>query len=162
MKCIAIDPGTAQSAFVVWNGTVVEEADTIANEAMLEFLSKEHPPAECAIEMVACYGMAVGKDVFDTVFWIGRFYQQWMTSNFLPARLIYRREIKLHHCASPHAKDTNIRQALIDKYGPPGVKKNPGVTYGLVKHEWSAFAIATYVTEQKVQQERQLKLVGAQ
>jgi hypothetical protein len=40
------------------------------------------------------------------------------------------------------AKDQNIRQALIDRLGPPGTKKNPGPTYGVTSHMWSALAVA--------------------
>jgi hypothetical protein len=40
------------------------------------------------------------------------------------------------------AKDANIRQALIDKIGPQGTKKDPGPTYGISKDVWSALAIA--------------------
>lgn len=137
------------------------EANTIANSAMLERLKGEFKDTSCAIEMVESYGMAVGKEVFETVLWVGRFYQQWFINNDLPVELIYRRQIKLHHCQSARAKDTNIRQALMDKYGPPGVKKAPGVTYGLVKHEWSAFAIATFMTERLLQaNERALDLTA--
>jgi hypothetical protein len=96
-----------------------------------------------AIEMIASYGMAVGREVFETCVWIGRFMQQF----HLQAQLVFRRDIKLHHCQSVRAKDTNIRQALIDKYGAPGTKKNPGLTYGITSHLWAAFALATFVSE---------------
>jgi hypothetical protein len=41
----------------------------------------------------------------------------------------------------------NVRQALLDKYGAPGTKKAPGLTYGISSHVWAAFALATYYTE---------------
>jgi hypothetical protein len=58
--------------------------------------------------------------------------------------MVYRNAVKLHICGTPRAKDPNIRQALIDKYGAPGTKKNPGPTYGVSSHLWSALAIADY------------------
>lgn len=161
MTTLAVDPGTIQTAFVLWDGQQIIEADTIPNNQMLAYLEKEHSQDTlCGIEMVESYGMAVGKEVFETVVWIGRFYQQATLSHFLPPQLVYRRYVKIHHCHDPRAKDTNIRQSLIDKYGPPGVKKSPGVTYGLVKHEWSAFAIATYLTEKDALEKQQTQLTG--
>jgi hypothetical protein len=61
---------------------------------------------------------------------------------------VYRQEVKLHHCKTTKAKDSNIRQALIDRFGAPGVKKEPGHTYGLSKDMWSAFAIGVYTLDE--------------
>ena len=41
---------------------------------------------------------------------------------------VKRSAVKLHQCGSNRAKDANVRQALIDKMGPPGTKKAPGPT----------------------------------
>lgn len=152
----AIDPGTFDSAFVVWDGTTIRDCDIIPNGKLLEFFPNamnHHDCRSCAIEMVASYGMAVGKEVFETCVWIGRFAQCWdemltgAGQTYSGARLIYRRDIKMHHCGNMHAKDANVAQALRDKYGEKGTKKNPGVTYALKSHLWQAFALATYVTE---------------
>jgi len=53
--------------------------------------------------------------------------------------------VKLHLCGSARAKDTNIRQALIDRYGGSaaiGKKAAPGPLYGVSKDVWSALAVA--------------------
>jgi len=55
---------------------------------------------------------------------------------------VYRKEVKIYLCGSMKAKDPNIRQALIDRLGDPGTKKNPGPTYGVKSHAWSALAVA--------------------
>lgn len=145
MKVLAIDPGTTESAYVLWDSKAqVFSSGFETNDDILRFLSLACDVA--AIENVASYGMAVGKEVFQTCIWIGRF-QQKLLDYRNEVRLIYRQPVKLHHCHSPKAKDGNVRQALIDKYGPPGTKKNPGVTYGLKSHTWQAFALATYVAE---------------
>jgi len=64
---------------------------------------------------------------------------------------ISRRAVKLHLCGSARAKDANIRQALIDRYGGSaaiGRKAAPGPLYGVSKDVWSALAIAvTYQQE---------------
>jgi hypothetical protein len=52
------------------------------------------------------------------------------------AELVYRRDVKLHHCHSAKAKDANITQALIDRFAPgvpnrgKGTKAEPGWFYG--------------------------------
>ena len=97
------------------------------------------------VEMVASYGMPVGKEVFETCVWIGRFMQVWHDPDAV--RLIYRRDVKLHLCGSARAKDGNIRQALIDKLGPQGTKKAPGPTYGVKSHAWAALALAVTAAE---------------
>jgi hypothetical protein len=58
--------------------------------------------------------------------------------------LVFRRDVKLHLCDSPRAKDGNVRQALLDRLGPQGTKKAPGPTYGVKSHEWAALAVAVY------------------
>lgn len=79
---------------------------------------------EVVIEMIASYGMPVGESVFQTCVWIGRFVQ---IADFyqIPVRYVYRKDEKMNICHSMKAKDSNIRQALIDRFGPVGTKKNP-------------------------------------
>lgn len=103
-----------------------------------------------AIEMVASYGMPVGREVFETVRWIGRFQQAWRDPESV--LLIYRKDVKMHLCQSMKAKDTHIWQALIDKLGPVGTKAAPGPLYGVKSHARSAVAVAVtaaHMLEQK-------------
>jgi hypothetical protein len=143
---LAIDPGPDQSAFVVWDGRRVLDHAIGANEELFRrvFGVAEGQHIEsCAIEMIACYGMAVGEEVFRTCVWIGRFFEQWLdlTRSAAPA-LIPRLDVKMHLCHTPQAKDPNIRQALIDRFGRPGTKKAPGPLYGITSHCWAALAVA--------------------
>ena len=39
------------------------------------------------------------------------------------------------------AKDSNIRQALMDRFGEVGTKKNQGYFYGFKADIWQAFAV---------------------
>ncbi len=147
MSVLAIDPGPTQSAFVHWDGVKIYDAEIVPNEKLLSIARTWLSVKDIvAIEMIACYGMAVGKEVFETCLFIGKL-QEALAQRFVPTRLVFRRDVKLHHCNSARAKDANVRQALIDKYGAPGTKKAPGVTYGIKSHLWAALAIATYVTE---------------
>ncbi len=147
MKILAIDPGPQQSAFVVWDGKTLWCGDTIDNDSLRrELCAEDFFKADwIAIEMVACFGMAVGKEVFETCKWIGRFEELAATNGHGWPELVYRTDVKVHLCQSVRAKDGNIRQALIDKHGIVGTKKNPGPLYGVSGHLWAALAVADYV-----------------
>lgn len=145
---IAIDPGPEQSAIIHWATGVIVSSEILSNQNVIgELHCLFCPSCELFIEMIASYGMPVGKETFETCVWIGRFIEAWHQISGKMANTIYRKDIKLHHCASVRAKDANVRQALIDKYGAKGTKKNQGVTYGLNSHLWAAFALATYASE---------------
>lgn len=141
---LAIDPGCTESAYVVVDKNLKPFIfGKINNHDLLSFVQQENV-LECvenfAIEMVACYGMAVGKEIFDTCVWIGRFWE--VTGNIQNKSYIYRKEEKMNLCGSMKAKDTNIRQALIDRFGIVGVKKSPGWFYGFHSDIWAAYAVA--------------------
>jgi hypothetical protein len=147
-KILAIDPGPTRSGIVsfhCFNEPLIIPL-VLDNENLLEILKANNLEYDSvAIEMIASYGMAVGKEVFETCVWIGRFIQ---ASEVPPVRYT-RQEIKLHLCGSPRAKDANIRQALIDLYGPQGTKAKPGPTYGVKSHAWAALAVASYHHHQR-------------
>lgn len=151
-KILAIDPGTTESGWVQLKGGVVVASGIWPNGELRDRLRGSGQgcvdAAEvCAIEMVASYGMAVGKEVFETVLWIGRFCEAWEQSRGAPPLLVYRKDVKMHLCGSPRAKDPNIRQALLDKLGPQGTKKAPGPTYGIRSHAWAALAVGITASE---------------
>ena len=105
-----------------------------------------------AIEMVASYGMAVGASVFETCVWAGRFIERWSAVSAAGSvTQVYRREVKLHICGSAKAKDANVRQALIDRYGGKakaiGRKATPGPLYGMSGDCWSALGVAITAAE---------------
>lgn len=141
MRILAIDPGTSKSGVVLWEDGKVRSSTEMANDSVLEEIACFR--GEVAIEMIASYGMSVGKETFETCLWIGRMIQ--CADEPEVTRLVYRREIKIYLCGTMKAKDGNIRQALIDKLGPVGTKKTPGPLYGISGHLWSALAIADYV-----------------
>jgi len=149
MRVLGIDPGPEKSAYVLWGPGSVLDASWIDNEALRHFLRSIEvgESDQCAIESVTSYGMPVGREVFTTCIWIGRFQECWDRRSGQDAELIPRPYVKLHHCNASRAKDSNVRQALIDKYGKPGTKEHPGVTYGITGHLWAAFALATYMAE---------------
>lgn len=154
-QIIAIDPGPTQSAWVVLNDGKPEHFAKVDNDHLLGFLRNLSPTiGAVVIEKVESFGMAVGAEVFETVFWSGRFAEAAARGSAHPG--IYRlgrKAVKLHLCGSMRAKDPNIRQALIDRYGGPaaiGRKANPGPLYGVSGDVWSALAVAvTYADREE-------------
>lgn len=145
---IGIDPGTEQSGLVIMVDGRVASCGVYDNDTVLEEL-RIHAGTPVAIEMIASYGMAVGREVFETCVWIGRFLQE-AGPDYV--RLVYRRDVKVHLCQSAKAKDANIRQALIDKFGGSkeaaiGKKASPGPLYGVASHAWAALAVAVTALE---------------
>lgn len=146
MKIVGIDPGPVKSAYVVWTGQERLSYGIVDNEQLLlDILPKIAQDGCCfemAIEKIASYGMTVGESTFETVFWIGRFYQAWKGE----CHRIPRIDVKMHFCHNSRAKDSNIRQALIDRFEPdlqPRCRPR-GVLKGISKDCWQALAIAVY------------------
>ena len=138
---LAIDPGSEQSAYV-WYAVNEKLGDMgiVPNEEMLQKCRDVNCSERdrLVVEQIESYGMPVGRSIFETVFWGGRFVEAW-SGQFA---MVPRRTVKLHLCNSARAKDSNVRQALIDRVGAPGTKKQPGFTYGLKRDLWQAFALA--------------------
>jgi hypothetical protein len=153
---VAIDPGPVRSAWVTLNGDRVITALLEDNDALLERLRHWGDRARhdqlaawttltaspvVVIEKVESFGMAVGREVFETVFWSGRFAE---AAHPLTVERIGRKAVKIHLCGSMRAKDPNIRQALLDRYGgaaAKGTKAHPGPLYRIAGDLWSALAV---------------------
>ena len=155
---LGIDPGNVQSAYVLYNPATrtITEYGLVPNSDMLKVLHNVQVTGgswHMAIEMIASYGMSVGASVFETCVWIGRFIQQWTDAEFTHKyRYVYRKDEKIHLCGSMKAKDGNIRQAIMDRYGSTrqlaiGTKKTPGPLYGMHDDIWAAFAVAITAAE---------------
>lgn len=143
---LGIDPGDVVSGFAILDGTRLHEAGIVPNEQLLELVKIWD--GDIAIEMIASYGMSVGREIFDTCVWIGRFKQAYQEPH--KVRLIFRRDIKVHVCDNGRAKDTNVRRALMDMWPATGggkvpvigIKEKPGPLYGVTEHMWAALAVA--------------------
>jgi hypothetical protein len=141
VRILSIDPGNEQSAYVILDEKLKPlQFGKINNDQLLSIIKEFYFLVDdyFAIEMVSCYGMAVGKTVFETVFWIGRFWEACQCENKIK---IYRKDVKMNLCGSMKAKDANIRQALMNRFGEVGTIKNKGYFYGFKSDLWSAFAI---------------------
>jgi len=169
MRILAIDPGPTQSGVVVYGEGGVIYAKQRDNEIFVAELRAEKWGPEIwgemveidllAIEWIENYGYAVGRDVFQTVYWIGRFAEAWWaTSSCL---LIPRRDVKIALCGKSTYRDPvtgsmkgiqdkHIRRAIINRFPARGggktpavgTKAKPGPLYGMKSHLWSALAVA--------------------
>ena len=147
MKIMAIDPGNVYSAYCILDAEykLYEFAKTENKTVMKKLLDILDDLDEVVIERIASYGMPVGRDVFETCEWIGRFSQE--AEKKTKVDYIYRKEEKLYICGSPNAKDANIRAGLIERFAQhdfkngKGTKKNPDVFYGVSADMWAAIAV---------------------
>lgn len=154
---LAIDPGNAASGWVLID---VDTRRPLAfgktdNDELRDAL-RLNALGHCdvaVIEMVASYGMTVGADVFETCVWLGRFVEV-LDGRGVTAQLVKRHPVKLHHCHSAKANDSNIRQALVDRFAPgqsnhgKGTKAAPGWFHGFHADVWQAYALAVYAADQ--------------
>lgn len=157
---LAIDPGTTQSGWVEYDAEShrVLDSDVMPNAEILARLERPSRADTLAVEMIASYGMAVGREVFETCVWIGRFVQAWHMPD--DAKLVYRRDVKLHLCGTAKAKDPNIRQAILDLFPSTGggktpqigTKSQPGPLYGVSSHVWAALGVALTAKAQMKQE----------
>ncbi len=150
-KILAIDPGSTESAYVLmdemYNPIEIGKIDNYEMLGTMNRLYVLHKYDAVVIEMVASYGMAVGKDVFETCVWIGRFTQLAIHTEY-----VYRKDVKMNLCGQTRAKDSNIRRALIDRFAKhdlkngKGRKDNPDWFYGFRADIWAAYAVGvTYI-----------------
>ena len=153
---LALDPGNTHTAGVYLGtdfrqpggGYALSDHWYLPNEEAIEKITTYPYCEHVAIEMIACYGMAVGREVFDTCVWIGRFIERWNG----PYTQVFRRDVKLHLCNSAKAKDKNVRQALIDLYGGKSATKKGGMLHGVSGDTWAALGVGTtYLNAQESQ-----------
>jgi hypothetical protein len=154
-QILAIDPGNVRSAWVLydtWSKKPVQ-IGLERNETVLTRL-KDYPwlVDSVAIEMIASYGMPVGKTVFDTCLWIGIFANAIRSTLGAWPRFIVRKDVKMHLCNSARATDANVSQAIRDRYGDVrqvaiGTKKSPGPLFGFKDDIWAAMAVAITAAE---------------
>lgn len=150
MKLLAIDPGNVKSAWVEYEtgapGRVLDFG-LQENDVILNAISGRGFDVDLlAIEMPKPRGMPTSYEEMLTCVEIGRFLDRWGRNGVTKHRLVHRIEEKLTICGRSNATDSNIRQALIDRWGGKeraiGKKDRPGPLYGISNDVWQALAIA--------------------
>lgn len=125
MLLLAIDPGSEVSAIVLYetNSNEVIYHGKHINSQVLEFI-KDRKNAICLIEKPDFVAKGAGKEVINTIFWAGRFFQK--ASN----RIVFefgRNELKKTYSVK---NDKEVRQFILTRYN---VK--------LTRDSWQAFLL---------------------
>lgn len=165
MRLLAIDPGSEHSAWVELDAHTRKPYDfnITQNRAMCGILVA-HQCETCVCEWMEPRGMPTAKQEFETAFWVGRFCQAWSAHADFFER-VKRQTVKHIICGNMAARDSNIRQAIIDRYpasgrtgkGEPsaiGTKKQPGPLYGIKRDMWQALAVGLTWLETRKEEEK--------
>lgn len=151
----AIDPGSERSGWVRYSpaeGQVLGHGDQ-PNEELLRDLRLAPMGDVVVIEWTAPRGMPASAQLFETLWWAGRFAQ---AADPLPVERVPRLDVKRHLTGRTAATDTNVRAALIDRFGgiggkavAIGRKAAPGPLYGIAGDAWAALAVAVTWADQQ-------------
>jgi hypothetical protein len=149
MRILAIDPGSTQSAWLVLDDGFPLRHGIDPNPTLLARLRYPDPEVLGAVDVVVVEwmtprGMPTSAEEFETLYWIGRFAEAVEVQGHDVERLP-RRTVKLELCGSTKAKDANVRQVLLDRFGgstAKGTKAVPGPLYGVSRDVWAALAVA--------------------
>jgi len=147
MIVLGLDPGPTHSGLLGWDGERILSVRLLPNADVVEHLRRlsieglNHD--HLVIEKIESFGMAVGAETFETVWWSGRFAEAYGIDH---VGRLGRKAIKLHLCGSNRATDSNIRMAILDRFGGKdaamGRKAAPGPLYHVKSHLWAALAVA--------------------
>ena len=155
MKIFGVDPGTSESGYVVYD---TETEDIISfgkidNDALLKIIVENPDEADVmAIEIITSYGQRVGKETFQTCFFIGKCMQGFRKKHYR----IKRVDEKKYICGTGAAKDSGIRQELLDRFEPDLIagKRPKGKLKGFKADIYSALAVAITCEEQYLKTQR--------
>lgn len=147
---LGIDTGSEETGICLIEATTFKPIvfGKIPNVNMFDWFNQNNDKINeenciVAYEQFKNYGMPIGDSTIKSIEWNGRFLQHLEdVYNIKQWHPVMRVEEKINICGSIKAKDSNIRQALINRFGEVGTKKKPGFFYGFKKDIWSAFAVA--------------------
>jgi hypothetical protein len=158
---LAIDPGPIKSGYIFLslfenNSFEILDKNHIENDIMKKIILNKYikyTNIDTVIETIVTYGNKMSQDTIKTAIWAGRFFQIVKDIN-RKSIFISRPEVKMNLCKDSRAKKPNMKQAIKDRFGNFGTKKNPGKLYelklglekGMLEHIWASFQLAvTYI-----------------
>jgi len=158
---LAIDPGPEKSGYIflslnMHNSFKIIDKEHIYNYNIFNIILNKcaiYGKIEVVIETIVTYGNTMSQDTIDTAIFAGRFYQ-FSNDLKLKTTFIKRPDVQLNLCKTTRAKRSNMKQAIKDRFGEFGTKKNPQRLYklkerlekGKIEHLWSALELGiTYV-----------------
>lgn len=156
-RILGIDPGPKTSDYVVWDGKVQIIGRDIPNDVLLEDvcrLCRRFDIKHVAIERVRGYGLPGSNDLFDTIEFYGRLWDR-LDQNGFVVILVPRKDAVAHICdGNRQAGDKGVNQALEDRFGGKGTRKDPGPLNGISgSHLKAALSVAVYAMDHVVGKE---------
>ena len=136
---LAIDPGTHQSGYCLYDAGRVITSGVMDNHDLLKIVADDRSDV-LAIEKVVSYGRAVGQEVFDTCEWAGRFRQVWGCPD--ETLSVTRLQVKQALGLKGADDEAKVNKRLREVVGDKGTKANPGPTFGVTSHAWAALGVA--------------------
>lgn len=148
MIVLGIDPGPQASAFAVWDSArrIVFGRGKPRNEDLRSYLCTGPEVDVIVIERVASFGMPVGDEIFETVYWSGVFTQAAESRGRYVTR-ITRKAVVVHLCGTPRAKDPNVRRVILDRFGGDSAARKNGPLSGIAGDVWQALGVAIAYAE---------------
>jgi hypothetical protein len=113
----AVDAGSEKSAFVIFNPLTqcIESMGIEANADLLRTLVAPMHVSVFAFEKLTPYGFPVGKEVFETIEWNGRFRQAAERHN-VTVFPVTRKACVVHHTRRSTGGDKEIRASMIARF----------------------------------------------
>jgi hypothetical protein len=118
MKIFAIDPGSEESSYVVWDPpteTVAEHGYNVRNDLLLHKIRALEEHQYLVLERIQSRGMIVGQETFDTAEFVGTLAEAY-AHKYLVHKL-FRQKVRIHFCGTANCGDPNVRRAVIDRFG---------------------------------------------
>lgn len=157
-EIIALDPGTINTAIVIYNhkaGLPVWYFQEMPNDDVLKFLEiqrrtryQNSGAGWVACEQFKSYGGPVGEESIQTIRWSGRFEQQAIGLGYGFAYLPRQMTVSKHLCHTNMSKDKHIRAVLMRRFSPSqlvAVSNQKRISC----HGWSALAVAVTFADLK-------------
>ncbi len=154
MRIISIVPGPSESAICELISGQPKGYDCVENNDLvlkIERARKLELYDRLYVQNISMWGRERrGHNLIQI--WTGRFLQAGLyQGQIMGGHLIYSYDVKSHLCnGDKQTTDSTVRQALINRFGAPSTKKNPGLLYGMRHDMWQALgvAITAYETRQ--------------